>query len=156
LASLPVNEQLVALAETEKQMGRSIYLATAADAMAAERVAAGFPFLDGVVSSDGRINLKGEVKGLFLAAQFPNGFDYAGDSRADLPIWRRARNVILVEPTPSVERAARALGKPTTVIEAPSRRRALLKSMRLHQWAKNSLVFIAAMLSGTIANPATA
>ncbi len=156
VATLPVNEELVALAEAEKRRGRRVYLATAADEMIAIRVAATHDFIDGVVSSDGRTNLKGDVKARFLAEKFPEGFDYAGDSRADLPVWRQAREIIAVEPSASVERAARALGKPITVIAGEPRWRALVKSLRLHQWAKNSLVFIPALLSGTIADPATA
>lgn len=156
LSTLPVNAELVALAEAEKRRGRRVYLATAADETVAIRIAMGFPFLDGVVSSDGDTNLKGEIKAQFLAQRFPEGFDYAGDSRADLPVWRQARHVIVVEPQPGLERAARMLGKPITVIAGEPRWRALLKSLRLHQWAKNSLVFIPAILSGTIAEPATA
>jgi 4-hydroxybenzoate polyprenyltransferase len=152
LSTLPVNEQLVALAEAEKRRGREVYLATAAD----EIVAIRFPFLDSVVSSDGRTNLKGDVKAQFLAERFPDGFDYAGDSRTDIPVWKQARRVIVVEPDAAVERAARALGKPTTVIARESRWRALLKSLRLHQWAKNALVFVPAVLSGTIADPTIA
>jgi len=156
LSTLPVNAELVAFAETEKRRGRNVYLATAADEIVAVRVAIRFPFLDGVVSSDGRTNLKGDVKAQFLTERFPDGFDYAGDSRADLPVWRQARRVIAVEPNASVERAVRALGKPTTVIAREPRWRALVKSLRLHQWAKNSLVFVPAILSGAIADPVTA
>jgi 4-hydroxybenzoate polyprenyltransferase len=155
LSLLPANEQLVAFAEAEKKRGRRIYLATAADELLALRAAKRFPFIDGVVSSDGNTNLKGAIKAQFLALRFPNGFDYAGDSAADLPVWKEARHAIAVEPRPAVERAVRALGKPVTVLDGVPLRHALQKSLRLHQWAKNALVFVPAVLGGKIGEPST-
>src|SRR5690606_28017748 len=62
---------------------------------------------------------------------------------------------IAVAPGAATLRKIGMLGKPTTVIEGKSRLRALLKAARLHQWAKNALIFVPAVLSGTISDPET-
>ncbi len=147
-ATLPVNEALLAHIEAERAAGRAVVLATAADELLALRALRRFPVFDRVVASDGRHNLKGEAKAAQLRALYPQGFDYAGDARADLPVWAAARRVIVVEASAAVQRAAGALGKPTEAFPAASRARALVKALRLHQWAKNALVFLPLILGG--------
>ncbi|WP_298423783.1 UbiA family prenyltransferase [Rhodoblastus sp.] len=145
---LPVNEDMAALAITAKHAGREILLATAADEALAARVAARFPFIDRVIASNGVTNLKGAAKLMALQVLFPQGFDYAGDSRADLPIWRAAEGVIVVNAAPSTLRAARALGEPLAVLPRPGRLRAEVKLLRPHQWVKNALIFVPLVLAG--------
>jgi 4-hydroxybenzoate polyprenyltransferase/phosphoserine phosphatase len=147
---VPVNEKVVELATEAKREGRQVFLVTASDALLANKIAARFPFLDGVISSDGTTNLKGSHKAAFVSEHFPGGYDYVGDSAADLHVWRSARKIIAVAPDAPTLRKVQALDKPTTVIEGNSRLRALIKAARLHQWAKNSLIFVPAVLSGTI------
>jgi 4-hydroxybenzoate polyprenyltransferase/phosphoserine phosphatase len=152
---IPVNEEVIALATEAKQAGRQVFLVTASDAHLANKIAARFPFFDGVISSDGIRNLKGRNKAATINERFPAGYDYVGDSPADLHVWGNASNVIAVAPSQSTLRKVRALAKPTTIIKGTSQLRALLKAARLHQWAKNTLIFVPALLSGTIANPTT-
>ena len=147
-ASLPVNEALAAYAAGQKEAGRQIVIATAADENAARRFAVRFAFVDTIIASDGATNLKGETKASLLQWRFPQGFDYAGDSAADLPVWKACRKMILVEPSRRVAAAAAALGAPELLIEKPSRWKVLAKGLRLHQWAKNALVFAPLLLSG--------
>ena len=152
---MPVNADVVALAEKAKAEGRPVFLVTASDAVLAERVASRFPFFDGVVSSNGAVNLKGLRKAEAIRERFPGDFDYAGDCAADLHIWRDAREVIAVAPSRSTLRRIRTLGKPTTVFDGKPRMPALVRAMRLHQWAKNTLIFVPAILSGQIVDPTT-
>lgn len=156
LENLPINEPLAAWAAEEKaRTGRLVLIATAADRDLARRIAARFGFVDGVVGSDGRVNLKGAVKAQALADLFPDGFDYAGDSAADLAVWRVASGAILVGAGRKVEAAARAIREPVAVFPGPSfGLKDLLKAVRLHQWAKNALVFVPLILGGQSANPA--
>jgi 4-hydroxybenzoate polyprenyltransferase/phosphoserine phosphatase len=153
---LPVHDEVAALASRAKREGRQVYLVTASDELLATRVSAQFAFLDGVISSDGSNNLKGLRKAQVVTERFPGGFDYVGDSRADLHVWRHAREIIVVEPSPSVLRSVSNLRKPTSVIARKPRLPALLKAARLHQWSKNTLVFLPAILSGQIAHLDTA
>ncbi|THD71970.1 MAG: hypothetical protein E7813_04770 [Bradyrhizobium sp.] len=109
---LQLHQDVVALARREKAAGRKIVLATAADAVLAGRVAVRLGFIDRVLASDGERNLKGSAKASQLIIAFPAGFIYAGDSNADLKVWRCARGIILVNARRSVAEAARAFGRP--------------------------------------------
>lgn len=110
---LRLHHDVVTLALREKNLGRPVVLATAADAVLAGQLASRLSFIDQVVASDGLTNLKGGAKADMLHRMYPNGFIYAGDSRADLQVWRRARAVVLVNTRKSITVAARALGRPT-------------------------------------------
>jgi hypothetical protein len=63
-------------------------------------------------ASDGQRNLKGSEKAELLRRLFPAGFIYAGDSAADLKVWRYASGIVLVDTRQSVTDAARALRRP--------------------------------------------
>ena len=152
-STLPLNETVHALALEEKARGREIWLATAADRSIANSIAERCQCFDGVLASDGDTNLKGINKAKRLQATFPSGFAYAGDSSADLPVWSRAAEVIMVGASRRTQRAALELHKPTQIIPSPSPLLALIKCARPHQWAKNTLVFVPAILSGTLMQP---
>ena len=109
---LKVRWDVVALAKREKAAGRQIVLATAADAILAGQLAALLGIFDQVFASDGELNLKGRAKAEMLSRTFPQGFIYAGDSKADLSVWARAAGVVVVKARKSVGDAARALGRP--------------------------------------------
>ncbi len=110
---LELHQDVLALARNEKAAGRTIVLATAADAVLAGQLASRLGFIDQLYASDGERNLKGAAKAETLSRLFPNGFIYAGDSKADLAVWARAAGIILVNPRKSVRDAALALGRPT-------------------------------------------
>jgi len=151
--SLPLNEQLVDYLGSQAALGRRIILVTASDVLLAERVAARFPFISGVVGSDGTTNLKGRAKSAALERLFPNGFDYAGDAIADLPVWQAAKRAIVVNASPAVMRAAARSVPIFLSFPRPSRWRALLKEARPHQWVKNLLIFVPAILAGRSSDP---
>jgi phosphoserine phosphatase len=109
---LPLHQDVLELAIREKAAGRSIVLATAADAVVAEQLASRLNLFDRVFASDGTRNLKGAVKAELLRKTFPAGFIYAGDSHADLRVWAHASGIVLVNAGKSVTAAARALGRP--------------------------------------------
>jgi phosphoserine phosphatase len=109
---IKLHQDVLALVRREKAAGRAVVLATASDALLAEQVATHLRVFDRVLASDGKVNLKGQAKAQALVRLFPDGFIYAGDSRADLPVWQRARAIVAVDAEKSVVEAARALGKP--------------------------------------------
>jgi len=109
---LQLHQDVLALAIREKAAGRTIVLATAADAVLAGQLASRLGFIDQVFASDGQRNLKGSAKAEMLRQLFPAGFIYAGDSKADLKVWRYASGIVLVNARRPVTEAARALGRP--------------------------------------------
>jgi len=110
---LELHQDVVAFAKREKAAGRTIVLATAADAVLAGQLASRLGFIDQLYASDGELNLKGKTKAEMLRRMFPAGFIYAGDSKADLAVWPHASGIILVNASKSVATAAYGLGRPT-------------------------------------------
>jgi 4-hydroxybenzoate polyprenyltransferase len=151
--ALPLNHDLIAYAAEQAGKGRQIFIATAADRAIADRVAQRIPFVSGVIASDGRTNLKGAVKAHALRERFPAGFDYAGDAGADLAVWKAARSAVVVEAPASVVTRAGRVADVVRVFPRQPTWKALIRSLRLHQWAKNALVFVPLVLSGKLSDP---
>ena len=108
-ATLPYKQSLLAFLREQKSTGRTLVLVTASDRDMALPVASHVGLFDEVLASDGRTNLRGKNKLKALVEQFgERGFDYAGNSSADLAVWRGARMAIVVNAGPAlVKRAAR-------------------------------------------------
>jgi 4-hydroxybenzoate polyprenyltransferase len=142
---LPYRAEVLDYLRAERARGRWLVLATAADRRFAEAVAEHLDVFDEVIASDGERNLKGREKLAALQQRFSAvGFDYLGDSRADLPIWEAANKALIVRTDRSIERRAAAVCSPSRVFDgARGGPKALIKALRPHQWAKNVLVFVA-------------
>jgi apolipoprotein N-acyltransferase len=68
---------------------------------------------DETLASDGRINLRGRNKLKVLVEKFgERGFDYAGNSSADLAVWHGARLAIVVNAGPSLVKQAAECARP--------------------------------------------
>ncbi len=138
---LPMQDDFVAFLRQGAEAGRPIYLATAATRHLAERVAANVGFFRGVLASDAKTNLKGPKKLEAIRQMAAGPFDYAGNARADLAVWRQARKGILVNPAPGVGATARRHCQIDHVFEdRPSALRSWVRALRLYQWSKNLLI----------------
>jgi phosphoserine phosphatase len=141
---LPYDEQVLAWLQTERAAGRSLVLCTASDERYANAIAAHLGIFDSVIASDGERNLSAAQKAVALVERFgEQGFDYAGNSRADLAVWERARRAIVVAARPAVSRAAHA----TSEVEREFGREAgnlitWIRALRIYQWLKNLLLFL--------------
>ena len=141
--SLPLTAALVDHIRTQKGAGRLIVLATAANRRIADAFAARLGLFDRVIASDEHNNLKGERKLEAIRAEVGNDFCYAGDSSADLPIWRAAKGAILVGTSSSVTHEVRSHTPIELHIERPAASlKQWLKQLRVHQWSKNILLFV--------------
>lgn len=148
---LPPNEELLAWLRDEKSRGRRLILATASDYQQARSVAEPFALFDTVLGSDGQRNLKGREKLKTIVEVCGEEFDYVGNSRADLAIWRGCRQAILVNASRGVERSARRAGNVFRVFPpALTGFRDALRAMRFYQWVKNLLLFVPVITSHTI------
>ncbi len=145
----PVRDDFLDYVNRQFESGRTIVLATAADRKIAEAIAARFPFISQVIASDGEKNLKGKAKAKELRERFPQGFLYAGDSAADLAVWRESKGSVLVDASDRVVKRVRKQGEPLAIFSSErSTINVLRRSLRLHQWAKNALVFVPLVLGG--------
>ena len=104
-STLTLNPAVLGEVAAAKAAGRAVWLASASDvrvvAPLAETVGA-----EGCLASDGRTNLAGDAKAAVLVERFgEGGFDYIGNERRDLAVWRRARRAIGVDPSPGLARS---------------------------------------------------
>ncbi|MDB4974756.1 MAG: UbiA prenyltransferase family protein [Myxococcaceae bacterium] len=145
--ALPYREDLLDALHESKRHGRKLVLVTAADRDVATRVAQHVGIFDDVFSSEGGENLKAEQKrDRLVAAYGAEGFDYIGDSMADLPVFDKAMRGFLVGAHSGLAARAAKNHKVTLVSRRPSLLRALIKELRVHQWAKNALVVLPVVL----------
>jgi 4-hydroxybenzoate polyprenyltransferase len=150
--TLPLRRRFLSYLESEHAKGRPIYLVTAADQDVANTMVRRVPIFEAAFGSRDGVNLKGSAKRALLEKLFPGGFSYAGNEDSDLEIWRAAKSIILVGAPRSARKSARALGVPVEQ-EFPSARadiRTWLRALRIHQWAKNALLFVPILLAHRI------
>lgn len=110
LELLPWHQPFLAWLRSARQAGRPLLLATAADSRVAHAVADFLGLFDAVLASDGLTNLKGSRKAAALEARYGRGrYVYAGNSRADLPVWRSAGHAVVVNASPRLLARVRTL-----------------------------------------------
>lgn len=106
-ASLPYNLDLVDWLRQQHSRGRRLILCTASDRSIADPIAEHLGFFDEVMASDGVLNLAGVNKAKVLLERFgERGFDYAGNSSADLAVWEHARRAIVVNASSQLQAAS--------------------------------------------------
>lgn len=152
---LPYDPEVIAFIEAERGSGRRVVLATASHHSLAERIAEHLKLFDQVLATGGELNLSAHRKRDLLVEHYgEQGFDYAGNSQDDMPIWASARQAYVVNPESGVERRARAQGNVEQVLYSnPARLKDWLKALRLHQWLKNILIFVPLLAAHQLANP---
>jgi 4-hydroxybenzoate polyprenyltransferase len=144
VALLPANTDFLAFLHAEKANGRALYLATGAYRDVAQQVADHYGFFSGVLATSDK-NLTGCAKAEAMVAQFgEKGFDYAGNSAVDRPCWEQARQCYLVNANPAATKKMSALFvfEKTFDLRSYMTIALLLRALRIHQWAKNALVFV--------------
>jgi len=146
---LPYNRELLQYLEQQRAAGRPIYLATAADADTANRIASHLGLFTGVLASDGQTNLAGKNKLAAFQAKFGDSFSYIGNALPDLPLLEHCQEPMVANPTPGLRAALRKAR--VTPVRAFNERvnplKSWLKAIRLHQWAKNVLIFVIPLLA---------
>ena len=146
---LPYNRELLQYLEQQRATGRPLYLATAADAATANRIATHLGLFTGILASDGQLNLAGKNKLAAFQSRFGDNFSYIGNALPDLPLLQHCQEPMVANPTPALRAALRKAG--ITPLRAFEERvsplKAWLKAVRLHQWAKNTLIFLPLLLA---------
>jgi 4-hydroxybenzoate polyprenyltransferase len=136
--ALPWNETVVQALKEARLAGRETVLATAAHRDVASACAASLQLFDRVFATDGETNLKAGAKTQALVSAYgEKGFDYVGDSSADVPVWAAARKAYSVS---SLQPAGVIALREALPVGVFSRWKKLL---RVRHWIKNVLVFVA-------------
>lgn len=131
----------------EKASGRDIVLVTGAAPSVALGVAAHVGLFSSIMHSSDVLNLTSDRKRDALVERFGKGrFDYMGNSGDDIAVFEVSRRAIVVAPDAAAEKWRRNhdaekldTGKVNTL--------AALKSIRIHQWAKNVLIGVPMILN---------
>ncbi len=150
IASLPLNEPLVSWLRERHALGARLALYSASDERIVAPIAERVGIFEASAGSNGSVNLCGRAKLEAIVATYGKPFTYAGDSRADLPIWAQCRSAVLVGKLATLRK--RLAADVDVVAEFPSKPvgfRVWARALRLHQWAKNLLIFLPLLLSGT-------
>lgn len=149
--SLPMRKEVLDHIAEARQAKRTILLVSASNHRQVSEIGAQTGLFDEAIGSTKTRNLAGEEKARWLVERFgEKGFDYIGDSKADLPVWASARNAYIVGSKRGLFDAAQDLNpgiKQLVPDDAPSKSQGAqyLKAMRPHQWLKNILVMVPAL-----------
>lgn len=155
-SSLPYNHELLDWLKQQRAEGRKLILCTASDLAIATSIATYLGIFDDVMASDGDTNLAGKQKAEALAQRFGHaGFDYAGNSHADLKVWQCSRNAVTVNATANLAGQAAACCKIERDFPPPALKLADFRRMlRIHQWLKNLLLFVPLIAAHQLSHPA--
>lgn len=145
-ASVPYNVQVIERIQQARAAGCPVYLASASDEKYVDAIAAHLKLFDGWFASSAAENLSSPVRAERLVQTFgAGGFDYIGNSAADLAVWSKARQRTAVRPSKAVERKLLEIDPAAVIVKRHgphSQLRNWLKLLRIHQWVKNLLVFV--------------
>jgi 4-hydroxybenzoate polyprenyltransferase/phosphoserine phosphatase len=154
VTTLPYVPEVLEFIKEEKSKGRKIVLATASHMIYARKIADHLELFDDVIATEVDVNLTSIQKAERLVSLYgKKGFDYAGNSMDDIAVWPFAKEAILVNPETGVLGKAKQIGNISKIIDAKlPLAKTLLKAFRIHQWAKNALIFVPLLASHQISN----
>ena len=142
---LPFRASIIDLIIQRRKAGSSIILATASPHAWAQKVADHLGLFDEIIATSETNNCKGSRKKELLTERYGvGGFDYVGDSSADIPVWESCRVGYVIagqssltrKLPPQVEVVPRSNRSQRTMLQR------WLRALRVHQWSKNILIFV--------------
>lgn len=147
-ATLPYHEALVRHLISEREQGRRLVLASAADARIVREVADHLGLFDDVLGTEAqgpnlsRANKRAAIEA-HARAHGDARWAYAGNSRDDLAVWDGAHEAVAVNAPPAVVKALQRQHPQAQVFEqTPVSLKTVLRAIRLKQWSKNALLFV--------------
>ena len=150
-AALGYRPEVVAFLEAQKARGRTLVLATASAQDKAEEISDHLGLFDRVIGSDRQRNLRAAVKRDQLIADYGEaGFDYIGNSRDDVLVFEAARRAHVVAPDREARDWANEHDADILHDQSNASLKDVARMLRVHQWAKNSLIAVPAVLGHMI------
>jgi 4-hydroxybenzoate polyprenyltransferase len=142
-SALPYNQDLILWLKNQKESGRKIILCTASHQSIANPIAEHLGIFDQIIATDNDLNIAGKNKANALVAQLgEGGFDYAGNSQADIAVWEKSAQGITVNASQNTINSAQKIC--SIACNFPKKNdaiKSILKMLRVHQWLKNILLF---------------
>lgn len=156
-STLPYAEPVVELVKREAATGRPLVLTTGAHEIVARSVASHLGQFTTVLATNGSVHLVGSAKAAALQSRYgQNGFDYVGDSREDMAVFRICRKAYVASASPALARELQRANIAATFLYpdgSPRRWSGFLAAIRPKQWVKNVLVFVPLLLGHRFADP---
>ena len=148
---LPYNQELLAWLKIQRIHGARLTLATASHLKIAQKVANHLNIFDDVIGTES-VNLASKNKSALLKLMYGDFmYEYVGNSKADMAVWSKAAKAHVVNPESGVLAVAHTICTVDQLFESrPPYFSTLLKSLRIHQWVKNILLFVALFASHRI------
>jgi 4-hydroxybenzoate polyprenyltransferase len=151
IALRPLRRELLEWLELERRSGRRLILVVDGDQRTADTVAARLPLFDACAPLDSDGGSSAERKRTTLVKRFgERGFDYVGSDPADEIVWQAARRAIVIGDRELADRIGRSSHVAQVVADSMPSARDWAEALRLHQWIKNTLVFLPALLAHAI------
>jgi 4-hydroxybenzoate polyprenyltransferase len=145
--NLPYRQEVLEYLREARRNGTRLILASAAAQSFVTKINEHLRLFEAVYGTTEGNNLKGKHK-LAQILKITNGqdFDYIGDTKADLPIWKQAKNKFVVS---SRLGFASLLRRESDLIHLvichEAKWQLVIKALRIHQWAKNLLLIVPAL-----------
>lgn len=151
IGALPFNAAVLDWLKQERAAGHQIILATASDQGIATAIAEHLGIFEGVLGSDGAVNLKSEAKLAEISKRFGKAFTYAGNSSADDVVWQSASEQVAVVSNARQAERLRKRYPEMRILGEPRRRLALIaRAIRVRQWVKNLLIFLPLLMAHAV------
>lgn len=141
---LPFRIEVVDYIKQQRDLGRKIILCTGAWQGHADSISNALGLFDQVQGTTLEHNLTGSNKAKWAVEQFgEKNFSYIGNETKDIHIWQHAATALVVSRSDSLlKNAANVATVEKNFNISGSTLSATIKSLRIHQWVKNLLLFI--------------
>ncbi|MEM8691302.1 MAG: UbiA family prenyltransferase [Pseudomonadota bacterium] len=142
--TLPYDANILLMIRLAHLAGRPVYLASASHEAFVKAIADHLGFFTGYFATTLDENLSGMAKAKRLVEAFGHmGFDYIGNDKADLPVWKVARQPIAIRAPSRVAARLRAMAPHAEFVpHHEANLKDWTRQLRMHQYVKNVLVFI--------------
>jgi 4-hydroxybenzoate polyprenyltransferase/phosphoserine phosphatase len=151
-AVLPYRQALIDRIQSARREGTTVVLASASPEPWVKAVADHLGCFDRyrATQTADEGNFKSHKKVEWIESEYAqDSVTYAGDAHADLPIWKKTGSAILINPSATLKARAQSSLPASSSIEVIEDRpkgfawlKVFAKALRVHQWAKNSLIFV--------------
>ncbi len=146
--SLPYRRDVVEFLKERHAAGCRLVLVTACARELAVPIAEFLGIFDSCFASSEHENLKGRSKAEFLRQKFgEGGFEYLGDSPADLAVWRLSAAAHVVGKQGLATRAGRVSSVGRVFPVRSANLGTWIAAVRGHHWLKNLLLFLPLVLA---------
>lgn len=115
--SLPLEPKIVELAKEAFAHGREVYLCSGTEQSLVSRLGETLDFITESFGTSPTYNMTSENKATFLQDQFPDGFDYAGNSSQDFAVWETAQAAYAMRPPSGTDLTTTAIGAPVQTLQ---------------------------------------